>query len=175
MTPIVGVALALPGAAVAVCALYLLTLALASSVGRRVPAGNAEPRSLLAVLVPAHDEERLIARCVESLLTQTYPRALYRVIVIADNCSDSTAEIARVVGAQVMVRDQPDARGKGQALRWAMDRVLAAANPPDAVVVVDADSIADSNLLSGLERQLAAGHGVVQCDYTVIVDPASPR
>jgi exopolysaccharide biosynthesis WecB/TagA/CpsF family protein len=176
LTPIVGAVLALPGAAVAVCALYLLTLALASSIGRReAPAGRSKPRSLLAVLVPAHDEERLIARCVESLLAQSYPRALYRVVVIADNCSDSTAEIARVVGADVMVRDQADARGKGQALRWAMDLVLAVPNPPDAIVVVDADSIADSNLLTGLERELAAGHGVVQGDYTVIVDPASPK
>ena len=175
MTPIVGAVLALPGAAVAVCALYLLTLALASSIGRRIPASHTEPRSRLALLVPAHDEERLIARCVESLLAQSYPRALYRVIVIADNCSDSTAEIARVVGAEVIVRDHPDARGKGQALRWAMDKVIAASNPPDAIVVVDADSIADANLLMGLERGLAAGHGVVQGDYTVIVDPASPK
>jgi exopolysaccharide biosynthesis WecB/TagA/CpsF family protein len=175
LTPIVGAVLALPGAAVAVCALYLLTLALASSIGRRIPASHTEARSRLAVLVPAHDEERLIARCVESLLAQSYPRALYRVIVIADNCSDSTAEIARVVGAEVMVRDQADARGKGQALRWAMDKVLAASNPPDAIVVVDADSIAGANLLTGLELELAAGHRVVQGDYTVIVDPASPK
>jgi 1,2-diacylglycerol 3-beta-glucosyltransferase len=175
LTPIVGAALALPGAVIAVCALYLLTLALASAIGRRTPASHIEPRSRLAVLVPAHDEERLIARCVETLLAQSYPRALYRVIVIADNCTDSTAEIARVVGAEVLVRDQPDARGKGQALRWAMDKVIASSNPPDAIVVVDADSIADTNLLTGLERELARGHGVVQGDYTVIVDPASPK
>jgi exopolysaccharide biosynthesis WecB/TagA/CpsF family protein len=176
LTPIAGVLLALPGVAVAGLSLYLLTLALASSIGRReASAETSDPRSRLVVLVPAHDEERLIARCVESLRAQSYPRPLYRVIVIADNCSDSTAEIARVVGAEVMVRDEPEARGKGQALRWAMDLVLAAPNPPDGVVVVDADSVADHSLLGGLERELAAGHGVVQGDYTVIVDAGSPR
>jgi exopolysaccharide biosynthesis WecB/TagA/CpsF family protein len=127
------------------------------------------------VLVPAHDEEQLIARCVGSLLDQSYPRSLYRLIVIADNCSDATATNAAGAGAEVMVRDQPDAQGKGQALRWAMDRLLAAPNAPDAVVVVDADSIAERDLLAALERELAAGHPVVQADYTVIVDAASPR
>jgi N-acetylglucosaminyldiphosphoundecaprenol N-acetyl-beta-D-mannosaminyltransferase len=56
-----------------------------------------------------------------------------------------------------------------------MDRVLAAPNAPDAVVVVDADSIADRDLLVGLERELAAGHAAVQGDYTVIIEPNSPR
>jgi exopolysaccharide biosynthesis WecB/TagA/CpsF family protein len=127
------------------------------------------------VLVPAHDEEQLIRRCIESLLAQTYPRTLYRVIVIADNCSDLTASNASAAGAEVIVREEPGARGKGQALRYAMDRVLAAPNPPDAVVVVDADSVADRDLLTGLERELAAGHSVVQGDYTVIIEPGSPR
>src|SRR6202022_555001 len=67
------------------------------------------------------------------------------------------------------------ARGKGQALRWAMDQVLASPNPPDAVVVVDADSIADVKLLAALQRELAAGHTVVQGDYTVIIERDSPR
>jgi exopolysaccharide biosynthesis WecB/TagA/CpsF family protein len=176
LTSILGVVLALPGSALAVCGLYLLTLALASSFRpRETSREESEPGSRLAVLVPAHNEEQLIGRCVQSLLAQSYPRALYRLIVIADNCSDRTALEASAAGAEVMVRDQPDARGKGQALRWAMDRVLGAPDAPDAMVVVDADSIADSNLLCALERELAAGHGVVQADYTVIVDPASPK
>jgi exopolysaccharide biosynthesis WecB/TagA/CpsF family protein len=176
LTSTLGVLLALPGSVLAGFGLYLLTLAIASSFRpREATAEETGPRTRLAVLVPAHDEEHLIGRCVQSLLAQSYPRALYRVIVIADNCSDRTAVEASAAGAEVIVRDQPDARGKGQALRWAMDRVLGAADAPDAVVVVDADSIADPNLLRALQRELAAGHVVVQADYAVIVDPASPR
>ena len=176
MTLALGVLLALAGGAFSVFSLYLLTLALASSFGvGKAADGRAHSINQIAVLVPAHDEEDLIGRCVESLLAQSYPRSLYRVIVVADNCSDRTASNAAAAGAEVMVREQPDARGKGQALRWAMDRVLAGPNRPDAVVVVDADSIADGNLLSALEYELAAGHRVVQADYTVIIDPASPR
>ncbi len=176
LTWILGVLLALSGGAVLGFSLYLLTLALASAFPRRPTTGEpTEPSSHLVVLVPAHDEEHLIGRCVQSLLAQSYPRALYQVIVIADNCSDRTAFNAAAAGAEVIVRERPDARGKGQALRWAMDLLLAVPNPPDAVVVVDADSIADHNLLAALEQELAAGNAVVQGDYTVIIEPASPR
>ncbi len=176
MTSIPGLLLALSGSAIAACGLYLLTLASAAALQRRsLNRELSKPTSRLVVLVPAHDEELLIERCVESLFAQSYPRRLYRVIVIADNCSDRTAFNALAVGAEVIVRVEPDARGKGQALRYAMDQVLSAANPPDAMVVVDADSIADRNLLAGLERELAAGHSVVQADYTVIIEPDSPR
>jgi exopolysaccharide biosynthesis WecB/TagA/CpsF family protein len=176
LIPALGVLLALSGTIVSVFSLYLLTLALASALTvRKAPGDPAEPKSLIVVLIPAHDEELLIGRCVGSLLAQSYPRALYQVKVIADNCSDRTALNAAAAGAQVMVREQPNARGKGQALRWAMDRVLAAPDPPDAVVVVDADSIADRDLLAALEREVAAGYAVVQADYTVIIEPGSPR
>ncbi len=176
MTQFVGTLLALAGSTVAGFSLYLLVLALASIRYRSVSSSTgAPPASRLAVLVPAHDEEMLIGRCVESLLAQTYPRHLYRVVVIADNCSDRTAAIASAAGADVLNRDEPTVLGKGRALRWAMDRLLSEAKPPDAVVVVDADSVADPDLLTGLERELAAGHSVVQGDYEVLVEPDSPR
>jgi exopolysaccharide biosynthesis WecB/TagA/CpsF family protein len=176
LTSIVGLLLALSGSAFAGFSLYLLTLAVAAAIPLRNSNRDiAGPSSRLAVLVPAHNEELLVGRCVESLLAQSYPRALYRVIVVADNCSDNTASSASAAGAEVLVRNQPESRGKGQALRYAMDLVMAAPTPPDAVVVVDADSIADPHLLTGLERELAQGHGIVQGDYTVIIEPDSPR
>src|SRR5229473_1058137 len=155
-------------------AFYLLSLAVAASAlrPRRMPRANP---SCLAVLVPAHNEAELIGRCVRSLLGQTYPRLSYRVIVIADNCSDQTAEEARAAGAEVMVRDEPTARGKGQALRWAMDRILARPTPPDALVVVDADSVAHPDLLWELEVERAAGAEVVQADYMVTEEDRSPQ
>jgi 1,2-diacylglycerol 3-beta-glucosyltransferase len=175
LTWILAGLLALAGSVAGGFGLYLLILAVAATPRRPSTLGTGVPKSRLVVLVPAHNEESLVVRCVESLLAQTYPRDLYRVVVIADNCTDRTAAVASAAGAEVMVRHQPDARGKGQALRWAMDRVLAAAVAPDAAVVVDADSLADPTMLSALESELAAGHEVVQADYDLIADRESPR
>lgn len=175
MIPIAGALLALAGTVASALGLYLAGLAVAALAPRRLAATSAAPTTRLVVLVPAHDEESLIERCVASLLAQSYPRSLFRVIVIADNCSDRTADLARAAGADVFTREAQEVRGKGQALRWAMDRVLSGEQPVDAVVVVDADSIADPDLLAALERQLAAGHSVVQGDYRLIEDASSPR
>src|SRR5437016_5923806 len=70
------------------------------------------PQTRFALLVPAHDEELLITRTVDSLLAVDYPRDLYRVHVIADNCSDETAARARAAGATVHERSDPARRGK---------------------------------------------------------------
>src|SRR5713226_1806041 len=164
----------LAGVLAALPAFYLLSLAIAAVAlrPRRMP--RADPRRLPA-LVPAHNEAQVIGRCFRSLLGQSYPRLSYRVIVIADNCRDQTAVEARAAGAEVMVRDEPTARGKGQALRWAMDRILAGSTPPDALVVVDADSVAHADFLWELEVERAAGAEVVQADYLVTEEDRSPQ
>jgi cellulose synthase/poly-beta-1,6-N-acetylglucosamine synthase-like glycosyltransferase len=133
------------------------------------------PRPRLDVVIPAHDEELLVGRCVQSLLAQDYPSGRFRVAVVADNSTDATAAVARAAGADVMVRDQPDARGKGHALRWAIDRLLAEPEPPDAVVIVDADSVADPNVLNALAAELEAGHEVVQADYALLDDSGQEK
>jgi exopolysaccharide biosynthesis WecB/TagA/CpsF family protein len=162
-----GLLLAAPG-------LYLLTLT-AASFFYRPRRSVAVPSHRLVVLVPAHDEAELIGRCVASLKAQTYPSYLYSVVVIADNCSDQTASLAEEAGAEVMRRHLPGLPGKGRALRWAMDRILAAPYAPDAVVVVDADSIAHPDLLRELEGHLADGAEVVQAEYLIIAEPGSTR
>ena len=169
MTALAALVIAVPGAVLAGFGLYLFTLA-AAGVRQRPEANPAPlaPSKRLTILVPAHNEESLVGRCVLSLLSQAYPSDLVRTVVVADNCSDATEFNARAAGADVMVRLQPDTRGKGYALRWAMDRVLATADPPDAIVVVDADSVADERLLSALAAELEAGHEVVQADYTLM-------
>lgn len=176
MSALLGLLLAVPGAVLAGFGLYLVALSIAS-MGEHgsmaSPAGGRSKR--LVVIVPAHDEESLIGRCVGSLLGQDYPAALFRVVVIADNCSDETAARAEIAGAEVMVRTDVAARGKGFALRWAMDTLLAGPNPPDAIVVVDADSVADPGLLAALAFGLESGHEVVQADYTLLEDGGVER
>ena len=89
-------------------------------------------------LVPAHDEALLIEECVTSLMRMTATDADFRVVVIADNCSDDTAARARACGAQVLERTNPLRRGKPHAIEWAMS--LEKVGEYDAVVIIDADT-----------------------------------
>jgi len=151
---------------------YLLVLAAASL--RRQPATPRSPAlSRILVFVPAHNEEQVLGRCLASIAGQTYPPYRRRVMVIADNCTDGTAEVARAHGAEVLVRDDPDAAGKGRALRWAIDRMLTEPGRPDAIVMIDADSVADPDLLLHLEAALAGGAEVAQADYRILEPEAS--
>src|SRR5581483_6965365 len=120
-----------------------LAFAVAALGVPRRPAAPPSGRTRLCVVVPAHDEEVSIARCVASLTAQSYPTELYEVVVVADNCRDDTAARAGAAGATVLERHDQSARGKGHALRFGFDHVLRADPAPDAVVVVDADSVAD--------------------------------
>src|SRR5579859_4286468 len=114
LSVLLSVLLAFPGTVLAACSLYLLVLAIAGLTRREhSPRALPRPAMRLLVLVPAHDEVRLVGRCVASLVAQEYPRELMRVLVIADNCSDATAARAAEAGAEVVVRHEPDAPGKG--------------------------------------------------------------
>jgi 1,2-diacylglycerol 3-beta-glucosyltransferase len=158
------------GCVVAVFGLYLAVLSVAAFFYSEPRPGTA-PSSRLAVLIPAHNEAAVLGRCVQSLRAQTYPRDLYEIVVVADNCTDDTAGVAGRAGVhRVIVRDEPDARGKGRALRWAMDRLLWEEPAPAAVVVVDADSIAGPDLLTALARRFEAGAQAVQGEYLLVGD-----
>jgi len=163
------------GALGAAFAFYYVVVAIASFFYRGYPheARAVRPGTRVAVLVPAHDEAALIARCVRSLVAQVYPSYLYDVIVVADNCTDDTASIARSAGAETFVRDEPGARGKGRALRWLIDQVLQRPMPPDAVVVVDADAVADPDFLAALVRPFESGATAVQGE-SLLAEDGSP-
>ncbi|MFL5579728.1 MAG: glycosyltransferase, partial [Gemmatimonadaceae bacterium] len=117
------------------------------------------------VVVPAHDEAAGIAGTVRSLAAMEYPAGRFRVVVVADNCSDSTADVARAAGATVLERNDPTRRGKGHALALAFREALA--GPADAVVVVDADTVASPQLLASFAERFAAGAHAVQARYGV--------
>jgi len=168
------VLLAVTGCLVALLALYQLALACAAFFYR--PASDDGARRLpgrVAIVVPAHDEATVITRCVRSLLEQDYERERYEVVVVADNCTDDTAEVARAAGADVLVRNDALARGKGHALRWAFERLLAAPQPPDAIAVVDADSNADPRFLASLLAPFERGADAVQGE-SLLEGEASP-
>lgn len=157
------------GVLVSAPAIYLAVLSGAAASGP-VPVGHGAGRPpRLVVLVPAHDEEELLGRCLASLAAQDYPDESYRVVVIADNCTDRTADVARDSGVQVLERHDLQLRGKGHALRWAMD-LLGDDSDLDAFVVVDADSIAERGLLSGLAGAAERGAEVAQADYGALLE-----
>ena len=152
--------LALP---VLTSALYLAFLAVTAKVILK-PTNVVGPR--VDVVVPAHNEERGIARTVESLRSMAYPAALFRIIVVADNCTDETARVAETAGARVLRREDDKHRGKGHALAFAFQRSLVDGFA-DAVVVVDADTTVSANLLSAFASRFVAGARVVQAHYGV--------
>jgi GT2 family glycosyltransferase len=151
--------LALAALPVLLASTYLLVLAALSR--RRAPPPSAPPHLRFDVVVPAHDEEAGIASTVASLRRLAYPEQLRRIVVVADNCTDRTAAVARQAGAIVLVRDDPARRGKGYALSHAFAWALAEGFA-DAVVVVDADTFASSNLLDAFAARLDAGAAAVQ-------------
>ncbi len=168
------VPLTVAGVGVAVQSGYLAALSLAAL--RRPHVGPAPAaRSRLVVLVPAHDEQALIGRLLASLEAQRYPAELRRTVVIADNCTDRTAELARAAGAEVLERSDATALGKGHALRWAMDRLLERGEPFDAFVLVDADTVVDPELLLHLAAAHEAGAAAVQGEYLALEDGDGDR
>jgi cellulose synthase/poly-beta-1,6-N-acetylglucosamine synthase-like glycosyltransferase len=96
---------------------------------------SATSQGRLVVIVPAHNESAGIIPTIEDVKPQLEPGD--RLIVVADNCTDDTGEVASSAGAEVIPRNDLTQIGKGYALGWAIDHV--SANPPDFVVFIDAD------------------------------------
>jgi cellulose synthase/poly-beta-1,6-N-acetylglucosamine synthase-like glycosyltransferase len=127
------------------------------------PTGDV-PRLLF--LVPAHDEELLIGQCVRSILDMSYPPASTRIVVIADNCSDHTARIARDGGAETLIRSDPHAPGKPQAIAWALGQI--ALRDWDACVIIDADSTVAPGFASGLAKLAPLNDIAFQANFGVL-------
>lgn len=122
-------------------------------------------------IIPAHNEAAVVANLVESLKKQNYPKELYDVYVIADNCTDNTAEKAREAGAIVYERFDETKKTKGFALQWFLAQKIEENAPYDAFCVFDADNIADSNFLTAMNKKLNQGETVVQ-GYRDIKNPS---
>jgi len=154
--------------AVAAAALVLLVpiLTLALEVIASVPSRERQPmsgatRPRLAVVVPAHDEAALIGGTVRAILPQLL--ASDRLLVVADNCSDETAAVAGAAGARVIARNDTSRRGKGYALDFGIRHL--SDDPPDVVLIVDADCRVGESCIDLLARTCAATQRPVQALY----------
>ena len=150
-------------AAVLPCLGYLGLLTLFSAAKAAPPVGK---RTRFVIVVPAHNEESQIATTVGSLRAVDYPADMFRVLVVADNCSDATAVKAKAAGAEVIERHHDSLRGKGYALEYAFNFVLAEGKT-DAVVVVDADTLVSKSLLGAFAARLESGALAAQAEYGV--------
>lgn len=149
--------------------LFVITLL---AFGAKVPRPITGPRKRrFAVVVPAHNEEKVLGRTLASMDAIEYPREFYDVVVVADNCSDATVQVASRSGAIVLERVDPALRGKGHALRWCFDRLLAAGKQYDAFVVVDADSVVSQNILSVFDHYLSQGKKALQASDLIAPQP----
>jgi len=104
----------------------------------------------LLILVPAHNEQLLIVGCVRSLLRMDYPPTQRRVVVIADNCNDKTAGLAREEGADVFERTEQELPGKPRAIAWALAQIDLTCW--DACIIVDADSAVAPDFAVAISR-----------------------
>jgi cellulose synthase/poly-beta-1,6-N-acetylglucosamine synthase-like glycosyltransferase len=152
--------------------LYLAVLSLAGGLPIR-PSTKPRLSGRLAIVVPAHNEASGIRRTLENLLALAATDLATQVVVIADNCTDETAEIARNCGARVLERQDALLRGKGYALDFAFQQLLQ--EDFTAVVVTDADSLAAPNFIDSLRAHFGAGAQALQTRYTVLNPGDTPR
>lgn len=120
------------------------------------------PDKNYAIIVAAHNEQAVIGNTIKSLKSMTYPTNKYQVYVIADNCTDNTAKIARDLGAIVFERYDTLNKGKGHALKWIFDKLLASEFEFDAVCILDADNLVSEGFLLNIDRKMQMGYQVVQ-------------
>jgi cellulose synthase/poly-beta-1,6-N-acetylglucosamine synthase-like glycosyltransferase len=166
------VLLALIAIPAATACAYLLILTLLS---QRVEPLIPRSKTLkFDVIVPAHNEASVIERTVCSLRKIDWPPDRFRVLVIADNCTDSTALLARQAGAEALERNDASLRGKGYALAFAF-RSSREHGWADAVVVIDADAEVSSNLLAAFAARIESGAHAIQAHYGILNPMASWR
>ena len=118
-----------------------------------------EPKTKFGILIAARNEAEVLPDLIKSLDAQKYPKELFDILVIVNNCTDNTEEVAKNCGAKTLVVDVP-VKTKGEVLVWAKNRLKK--SDYDAYVVFDADNIVNKNFLSRMNDVVLAGHNVAQ-------------
>jgi cellulose synthase/poly-beta-1,6-N-acetylglucosamine synthase-like glycosyltransferase len=146
---------------------YLLVLAIGAIRSAPMPGTySRSPSTRFMIVIPAHNEAVVIRTTVSRLLAVDYPSHLFSIHILADHCSDTTAEIARQAGAVVHERNEGPRTGKGAALSWLFQRILKKGQC-DAVVIFDADTRVDPEFLRTMDWRLAQGDKVIQGQHVI--------
>ena len=151
--------------------LYQFVISLCSFVKVKDKPLLVDKNHRFMLIIPAHNEEAVVGNLVESLKKLDYPKDLYDIYVIADNCTDATAKVAKDMGAIVYERFDEKHKTKGYALQWFLQQKIEEDAPYDAFCIFDADNIVDDQFLKVMNRKLCQGEDVVQ-GYKDIKNPS---
>ena len=150
--------------------LYQLVISVCSLIKLKDKPMLVNKKHRFMAIIPAHNEENVVEELIKSLKAQDYPKDLYDIYVIADNCTDNTAEVARKAGAIVYERFDPTKKTKGYALNWFLKQKIEEDAQYDAFCIFDADNIVDKNFIKNMNKKLCQGEEVVQ-GYRDIKNP----
>ena len=150
--------------------LYQLMVSLCSLVKLKDKPLKIKKDHKFMAIIPAHNEEAVVVNLIESLKNQNYNKQLYDIYVIADNCTDNTAKVAKKAGAIVYERFDETKKTKGYALNWFLQQKIKENADYDAFFVFDADNIVDENFIKNMNKKLCQGEDVVQ-GYRDIKNP----
>jgi len=143
----------------AVYGLWFVVIAVLGCLKKYEAPAAAAPKTRFAVLIPARNERNVVGYLVRNMLAQKYPRELFDVIVIPNNCSDDTADIAREAGARVLECTVP-VKSKGDVLRFTFDALKA--DGYDAYCILDADNLASDGFLAAANNAICDGMDIAQ-------------
>ena len=150
--------------------LYQILISLCSLVKIKDKPLKVNKNHRFMAIIPAHNEEAVVANLVESLKNQNYDKDLYDIYVIADNCTDNTAKVAKEAGAIVYKRFDETKKTKGYALDWFLKQKIEENAPYDAFFIFDADNIVHPDFIKNMNKKLCQGEDVVQ-GYRDIKNP----
>ena len=150
--------------------LYQLVVSLCSLIKLKDKPLIINKEHKFMAIIPAHNEEAVVGNLVESLKAQDYPADKLDIYVIADNCTDDTARIAKESGAIVLKRFDETKKTKGYALNWFLKQKIEENADYDAFCVFDADNIVDKNFIKNMNKKLCQGEEIVQ-GYRDIKNP----
>jgi len=168
---VIGIALVLGTAPLLAELLVLTTASLLPHARKKAKQVGSTEDFAITILVPAHNEEALIGRCIRSFASSVGPGV--DLLAIAHNCTDRTASEAEAAGARVLMLNDPEQKGKGSALSFGFAEALA--GPSKAVMVIDADSVVSPGLIDAVREKFLCGAQAVQCRYEVYNSEQSDR
>lgn len=150
--------------------LYQLMVSICSLVKLKDKPIIEEKNNRFMAIIPAHNEEIVVGNLIASLKKQNYPKELFDIYVIADNCTDNTAKVAKEAGAIVYERFDEEHKTKGYALDWFLKQKIEENAEYDAFCIFDADNIVDVDFIKNMNKKLCQGEEVVQ-GYRDIKNP----
>ena len=133
------------------------------SIFKKLPVYVAKKECRYAFLIAAKDEENVLPHLVRSLKAQKYPKELFEVFVVADNCQDNTAAYAREAGAVVYERFNTEQKGKGYALDYLFKQIDKdyGIDAFDGYLVFDADNLVDPDYIAEMNKLFSNGHRII--------------